>query len=369
MARINRTVEDRQKSLQPVENEERTFTVAGAKNMYEALDKEIHCTISGHCRTQVFEFPRSKSCITKPESHEAIFESDSVRACLVADLLEYFTVTKGLHYSISPSLRFEIKELDQQIKSQRKEQFPVSVVIKECNEITPVRMDKGECCIGDEVRMFEGELQQVLVGGRAGKQFITAWATVDGNWPEVPENQHYVNMILAAVRVEQEMEGPIRKHLDQSCFVTDDGRFVDIIRPAIGAARVETAMHLDERDYKDKASRIRKAITRLEPDMQTAHIALLINAMYADEYKDDTYHRLQYLRLWQSLSETYKKHLGYLGRDAINQDKTIIAGKKTLEELTKYRNDIAHWWTGSIDEDYLSDIVQTINELLRRKYF
>ena len=370
MTRVNRTVGDRQQALE-VENKERGgFTVAGAKCAYESIGgKELHCTISKHCRTQVFEFPRSKSCLTKSELHEPIFGSDSVSACLVTDLLDYFAETKGLHYSISPSLRFEIEELDQKIKSQGEEQFPVSVVIEECNEITPVRMDKGECCIGDEVRMFKGDLQQVLVGGREGEQFITAWATVDGNWPEVPKNQHYVNMILAAVRVEQEMEGPIRKHLDQSCFVTDDGRFVDIMRPTIGGARVGTAMQLDERDYKDKASRIRKAITRLGPDMQTAHIALLINAMYADEYKDDTYNRLQYLRLWQSLSETYKKYLGYLGRDAINQDKAIIAGKKTLEELTKYRNDIAHWWTGSIDEGYLSDIMRTINKLLKRKYF
>ena len=369
MARINRTVEDRQKSLKPVKNKERTFTIAGAKIMYEAVGKEIHCTISRHCRTQVFEFPRSKSCITKSESHEAIFESDSVRACLVTDLADYFAVgTNSPHYSISPSLRFGIKELEQKIKSQRKERFPVFVVIEDSSEVTPVRMDKGECCIWDEVRMSEGELQPVLVGGRAGKQFITAWATADGNWPEVPENQHYVNMILAAVRVEQETEGPIRKHLEQSCFVTDDGRFVDTLWPTM-SARGATAMQLDERVYKEKARRIRKAITRLEPDMQTAHIALLINAMYADEYKDDTYNRLQYLRLWQSLSEAYKKHLGYSGRDAINEDKTIIAGKKTLEELTKYRNDIAHWWTGSIDEEYLSDIVRTINELLRRKYF
>ena len=47
----------------------------------------------------------------------------------------------------------------------------------------------------------------------------------------------------------------------------------------------------------------------------------------------------------------------------------IVAGKKTLNELIDYRNDIAHWWTDTIDESYLADLQRTINELIRCKYF
>ena len=36
----------------------------------------------------------------------------------------------------------------------------------------------------------------MLVGGRAGEKFITAWATIDGAWPELPNNQQLVDMIL-----------------------------------------------------------------------------------------------------------------------------------------------------------------------------
>ena len=43
--------------------------------------------------------------------------------------------------------------------------------------------------------------------------------------------------------------------------------------------------------------------------------------------------------------------------------------KKTLRELTEYTNDIAHWWTDTIDENYLADLRRTINELIRRRYF
>ena len=97
------------------------------------------------------------------------------------------------------------------------------------------------------------------------------------------------------------------------------------------------------------------------------HIALLINSMYSDERKDDSYQRLHYLRLWQSMVEAGTKCLSYHGN--IREDEVVVAGKRTLRELTNYRDDIAHWWTDTIDENYLADLQQTINELIRRKYF
>ena len=105
----------------------------------------------------------------------------------------------------------------------------------------------------------------------------------------------------------------------------------------------------------------------MEQDIGTPHMALLINSMYSDENKDDSYQRLQYLRLWQSLVEAGPRWLSYQG--SIRDDNVVVAGKKTLQELTTYRHDIAHWWTDTIDENYLADLQRTINELIRRKYF
>ena len=47
----------------------------------------------------------------------------------------------------------------------------------------------------------------------------------------------------------------------------------------------------------------------------------------------------------------------------------VVAGTKTLLELNDYRDDVAHWWTDAIDENFLADLRRTINELIRRKYF
>jgi hypothetical protein len=97
-------------------------------------------------------------------------------------------------------------------------------------------------------------------------------------------------------------------------------------------------------------------------------LALLVNSMYSDEYKDDAYRRLQYLGLWESLTGAARPCLDYRGGD-IRKDNTVVAGHKTLQELCQYRNDIAHWWTDSIDENFMADLQRTINELVRRKYF
>ena len=218
----------------------------------------------------------------------------------------------------------------------------------------------------DEVRVQNGERVPVLVGGREGEKFITAWATVDGSWPEVPNNQQLVNMILAGVRVGQQTPNPIRKYLDQGCLVTDDGRFVEMMRPT-SSARGETSTVMDSKAYKDRTTAIRKAIAAMETDIETSHMALLFNSLYIDEWKDDSYHRLQYLRLWQSLAEAAGTYLGYQGN--VRDDNVVVAGKKTLRELTDYRNDIAHWWTDTIDENILADLQRTINELIHRKYF
>ena len=303
--------------------------------------KECCCTISGHCRTQIFEFPRIDFCPNGDEPHQSIYDSNSVRACVTSNLVGYFAnATLDKHYAISPCLRHVVNEIDKDIRSQQGGRVPVFVVIKEYNELQPVKMIKGECSISEEVLVRDGEKVPMLVGGREDKKFITAWATVDGAWPTIPSSQQRVNVILAGIRVAQETPDPIRKYVDQSCLVTDDGRFVVMSRPTM-SARVQTVTVMDAKAYRSRAEEIRKAIVAIEQDMETPHMALLINSMYSDHHKDDAYRRLDYLRLWQSLVEAGKASLGYGGD--VRKDDVVVAGKKTLRELTEYRDDISHW--------------------------
>lgn len=367
MARRNRNVAERHKSLQPVAPKA-NFTLAGARMMYTGTKgREFHCTITGHCRTQIFEFPRIDFRPNSDESHQTIYQSRSVQACVTSNLVGYFaSPNRGSHYDISPCLQHEVRETDKRIRSEQKGHVPVYLVIEETNELEPVEMINGECSLSDEVRVRDVEKVTGLAGGRVDEQLIIAWATVDGAWPTIPSNQQLVNLILAGVRVAQQTAGPIRKFVDQSCLVTDDGRFVKMVRPTI-SARGQTATVMDSTTLRSRAGEIRKAVAAMESEIATPHMALLINSMYSDEHKDDSYQRLEYLRLWQSLDESGKKCLGYEGN--VRTDDKVVAGKKTLLELNEYRDDIAHWWTDRIDENFLADLRRTINELIRRRYF
>ncbi len=336
--------------------------------MYEGVQgKEYRCIIAGHCRTQIFEFPRIHLNAISSLPYQTIYESLPLHACIVLNLVDYFTNgTRSKHYAISPSLRHAVGETYEKVKFQYKDAVPVFIVVEENNMLTPVEMTNGECSITNEVGERDGKKVPYLIGGREGKEFITAWHTADGAWPILPNNQQLVNLILAGIRAGQETPDPIRKYLDQNCLVTDDDRFVVPMRPTM-SARAGTATVMDAQAYQDKVSEIRNAIISIERDMKTPHIALLINSMYREEYKDDAYQRLHYLRLWESLAESGEKYLSYQGN--VRMDNKAVAGKKTLRELKDYRDDIAHWWTESIDENFLADLQRTINELIRRKYF
>ena len=124
---------------------------------------------------------------------------------------------------------------------------------------------------------------------------------------------------------------------------------------------------MDTVAYRSRASEITKVIEAMERNIGVPHLALLVNSMYRDEYKDDAYQRLHYLGLWQSLADAGGKCLNYQGN--IRKDHVVVAGNKTLQELKDYRDDIAHWWTDTIDENFLADLQRTINELIHRKYF
>ncbi len=367
MSRKNRSVADRKKSLQSRDPDPH-LTLAGLRSIYAASGgKAISCTITGHFRTQIFDFPGVDFRGTSNDPPQSVYHSPSIQASVVVDLFDYLVnQTRSKHYVISPPLRHRVREVDEQRRTQNKSRIPVYLVVEEHNALLPVHMANGECSILNEIHEQDGQKIPYLIGGREGEQFITAWHAVGGSWPEIPDNQDIVNLILAAVRVGQDTPDPIRKYIDQSCLVTDDGRFV-ITRRATASARLSTATTMDTKKCQDKALEIRNAIAAMASDISTPHIALLVNSMYRDEYKDDAFERLQYLRLWESLREAGEKYLGYQGN--IRKDNVVVAGRKTLQELKQYRNDIAHWWTDTSDEGFLTDLQRTVNELLRRKYF
>ncbi len=346
-------------------------TLAMADGMLNAVkksanSKRITCTVDRHCHTRIFDFPRAQP--TEPITHYTIYRSNSVDASLVCDLSAYFEQSNNPHYDLSPPLRHKVTELIQKVDSQGVGIKPY-LVVEELHSFPPLLLDRG-CASVDEVGYKDGQPTPLLTGGRPNARFIMAFETMDGSWPDIPSDEQTVNMILAATRASQDAHDEILKRIDQSCLVTDDDRFVCPMSTGFMSARADVVRPLDADAFRETAVSLGATISRMEVDLTSEHIALLVNTLYWDDYKDDDFRRLHYLSLWQSLSESRKK-LGYTPpspKTRLAHDPTVVGGTLSLEALTSYRDDIAHCWTGSIDGNYLANIYRTINELLRRKY-
>ena len=103
MTRKYRPVADRQMALQPAP-QGASFTLAGVRAMYAgAGGKEFHCTVSGFCRTRIFEFPGIDFHPDGDEPHHIIYSSPPVQACIATNVVDYFVnSTSSTHYAISP---------------------------------------------------------------------------------------------------------------------------------------------------------------------------------------------------------------------------------------------------------------------------
>ena len=171
-----------------------------------------------------------------------------------------------------------------------------------------------------------------------------------------------VNMVLAAVKIEQNITHHIEELYNDSCFVSSEGQAV-YTWGATMSVKVEVRSRPKPPALREKADRIGALLQGMLSDSEPV-AAELFDSILLDKTKDDGYLRLWYLRLWQAVEDA-KRHLGYPQLDNFD---TVIAGERTPKELTKYRNNIAHWRTGKIDDAYLSDLQHTALELLRRKY-
>ncbi len=328
--------------------------------------RPTECTITGHCRTFVFEFPGSYLISKEPIDHQVIYSFGGLRASIASDLPAHFKQdpAESLHYSIDVSLRAGVSSIYKKVIEQAKQQphpaVPLFVVMEEYAEVPPTELNSGECYMIDEYR----DGNAIIEGGRAGEKALLAERTSDGSWPDFHADMSVVNVVLAAIKVEQNFMGHhIEELYSRSCFVSSEGQAVHIQPSPTMSASGRLGPSPEWPDLREKADRIGALLQGMMSDSEPA-MAELFDSILLDKTKDDGYLRLWYLRLWQAV-EAAKRHLGYPQLDNID---AVIAGERSPKELKEYRNDIAHWHTGKIDYAYLSDLQYTALELLRRKY-
>ena len=360
--RMNRR-KDLQKSIES--SNKGGFTTHAAKLMAGPLGGELaECTIIGHCRTFLFEFPASVLVTEEHVGHQVIYSHGGLNVAIVSNLPAYFGQDSPIsqHYSIDVSLRAGVQRTyDNAIKQSSQSNnstVPLFLVIQEYSEVSPTDLKDGQCFTIDEC--LNGEA--MIEGGREGERAILAIRTIDSPCPDFHADMHVINVILAAVKVEQNVSSHIKQLYSCSCFVSSEGQAVYTLSPSMSAAGLVVS-RLDTSDVSEKAERIGFMLKKMMSDSESVAMELF-DSIVLDETKDDSYLRLWYLRLWQSVEDAGS----HLGSPQTWNDEKLIAGKKTLKELKSYRNDIAHWHTGRINFSCLDSLQDTAMELIRRKY-
>ncbi len=321
------------------------------------------CTITGYCRTSIFDFPGSY--LVERVNPQRIYSDGDLTAAIVSDLPVYFgeKPADSPHYAIDVSLRAHVRgtynEAVEETSSGPQRTLPLFLVVQEHREVTPTILNSGECFAIDEFR----DGQEHIEGGREGERALAAIKTTDGSWPDFPTDTNAINVLLAAAKAEQDFADHIELIYRCACFVSGEGQAVYMLVPEISRATVRTESPLDSGKLGDKSGRITSMLQHMVSETEPAALELF-DALLLNKTKDDEYLRLWFLRLWQAVEDA-GEHLGY---PQLRNVTDVVAGKRTPKELKGYRNQIAHWYTGRINYSYVIDLQHTAMELLRRKY-
>ena len=338
------------------------FTTHGARLMARPLGGEpAECTLICHCRTFVFEYPRSELVTGETVEPTVVFVNGGFRVAIVCDLRGYFesSPADSQQFNIDVSLRAAVQSAHKRLQSQHKrESSPLFLVIEEFSEFTPTVLSRDQCFTIDEVR--DGEA--MIEGGREGKRAILAFRALGCPWPDFQPEMYHVNVALAAVKAVHNVAGHIAQLHGCSCFVTDKQEAVYTLNPTM-SARAVVVSPVTTQELEQRATRIGTMLRNMMSESEPA-MAELFDSMVLDKTTDDGYLRLTYLRLWQAVEDARK----HLGRPGLLNERQVIAGNRVPTDLKEYRNAIAHWHTGRIDHSFLSDLEYTTMELLRRKY-
>ena len=318
------------------------------------------CTIKGRCHTHIFEFPKAFLQAETDVGPLLIAERKQFRATMVSDLLSYFQrCTPFRHHLISHPFRRKVEEVAQKRTSKSQKNGSSLFVVIEQEIPYETIMDDGTCFIIDE---------KYIDGGCPGKTAIMARKTPDVMRPEEEDGvNEFINMILAAVRVEQKMENHIEELFGASCFFDIKGHEIHLIPEMEMNIALCADTPVDDKKLKEKADRLLKLIRGLEADMKTdirrknsQPTPRLIEALGLWKTKGDYYHRALYLALYEPMLKKLES----------NDSKTGGSRERWFKDgHANYRDHIAHPdIRGRVNMERFNDLQTDILEELRRIY-
>ena len=173
------------------------------------------CTIDRLCRTQIFEFCGAALDATDSPCPQIIYCTDRFRATIVDDPQIFLNESQfSPHYAASYSLRKEIDDLRTKTHEADRHDRRLFVVMEEHRAIEPTAMHRGECVLVDQTAMH---------GGQPGQEAILALRSSDGAWPDESIDRVSENIVLAAIKIAQNITYGTKALLDRMNFLEHTG--------------------------------------------------------------------------------------------------------------------------------------------------
>ena len=300
--------------------------------------RPTECTILTYCQTHVFEIPKMHITTASPVRPTTIIERPDARATVVSDLKGYFrNHTPFQHFNNSDVLRFKVDEAIYKYTTNSKSDWFRLFVVIEQETPCKTRLAKGTCYIVD----------QEYVGGYKGKEAVIAHRVGDAPWPKLDEkDSRFVNFVLATVKIVQGETEVIREVIGTSCFFDDQCRAVDSTSMSLNA-NLSSSSPTTEAELADKFCELQKLAHALECKHCEAPklIEGICDALRSEDIKDDHYHCVRYLLLYEAtlamlsgneFQNFRKRHRAY--RNSIAHPKPNM--KIDTEQLRKLQSDV-----------------------------
>lgn len=342
-----------------MKSREDSLMLAGMVALFTAGGKAkvIDCTIDGFCRTSIYEFSGANVEPGEEVKPRTIWQKSHFRATIVSHPVAFLeNSTFSPHYAKNCALRHDIdgmlEEMQKKNSGRRERLF---VVMEEYRKMDPVRMSKGECLAID---------QGMVRGGTSGNETIIALRSKDGVWPEEGVDIASENLVLAAIKIEQNITYGMKALITSMNFIERDGGIVHIqegyAELAFEALRVERKLSCEALD--DKADNLRSNISKLEEVTRLSSTSELVMALRLQDTRDKSHLCLWYLRLWEASCKAGQ----LIGEPQFGNPDGIKSGQDDRRKQLEHRNDVAHGRVDEIDYGVFDRLQQDVLGLLKR---
>lgn len=263
--------------------------------------QRVNCSIRGHCRTNVYAFPKEGLFSERRFEPRVILENAGAKATVVTDLKEYFEqMTPFRHYRICALLRKKVDDaIDESIAGGTANHFPIFIALEQ-ESASELPLDDGLCYVN----------QQTSANGRTEDKTFSVWHADSPGWTELAESDTgFVNTVLAAVKAIQVETGTIREVAEASCFYEEAGRAVYPRAVAVSIS-LEATSFLRVTELEKKVSRLGKLIDSLEArrGAERDAVRILVDALRLEDIDSDDYRRGWYLSLFEATKAVLSRH-------------------------------------------------------------